>query len=831
MSPGVVNVLKICDERMFDISRYEYSWWTDYCRKTRIAREYAYKWKNSTTTSVFWVHAGTRERIEKDYLDIAKEVGIAGWENAEFDQLGMVKDWFERKTQGRWILILDNADDIDMLYGDHGRLADYFPHAPNGAILLTTRNRKVGIKFTESDRTLIHVEALAVAESIRLLQAKIHSDFGEAEYAHLADALHNVPLALVQAAAFILQESLSISAYLRLYNHSDAAKIQLLDDDFEDHTRDKETQNAVARTLVISFEQIKNCDAHAAELLSFMSMLDPQAIPRSLLPGDQNPVTFTKALSTLQAFSLIIKSSRQAHEDELYDLHRLVRLVMFGYLSRNNAHEISMRNATLIMLDRFPDYNQTGNREICRMLLPHAAVILDSLETLNDSVSSQVIESFNKNRMEMESDLLLKIAVYVADKGEHKQGQSMMQRALTIRDRVLGPEHEKTLDCASEIAWVLLRQNYTAEAIQLGRTTLSRAERALGRDHACTLEIMCDLGLGLREQRMHEEAGEMLQRAWQRAQKKYGEEYSLTIRAMSYFAYNLSNQGKHEEAEPMLRKALQLQKKMQGEECHNTLNCMSTLAHCLDEQNKHAEAEKMIRSILQIQMTALGEEHPNTLICMSDLAHILSKQNRYEEAEKTARQAFQLQQKVLGEEHPNTLIIMSNLAYFLYKQDKHEEAEQMARQTLQLRQKVLGEEHPDTCTTMSSLAYYLGEQGKHDESEQIARQALQLRKKILGQGHPATMQTMGTLIFALKKQGKLEEAQMMEEEVQTVEEGAQTTEEEVRVMERQRRKNEKLHHKSKVQFLQKLGLRGGVRSRFFRSKVKDREFQPCKYEH
>lgn len=129
---------KVCDEPIFGTPRYEYSWETDFGRKTRIAHEYAYKWKNSTTTSVFWVHAGTRQRIEKDYLDIAKEVGIPGWENSGCDQLAVVKDWFERKIPGRWILVLDNADDIDMLYGDSSRLADFFPRAANGIILLTT---------------------------------------------------------------------------------------------------------------------------------------------------------------------------------------------------------------------------------------------------------------------------------------------------------------------------------------------------------------------------------------------------------------------------------------------------------------------------------------------------------------------------------------------------------------------------------------------------------------------------------------------------------------------------------------------------------------------
>ena len=59
-----------------------------------------------------------------------------------------------------------------------------------------------------------------------------------------------------------------------------------------------------------------------------MSMLDSQAIPKSLLSHDASTstVTFEKALGTLQAFYLI--APRQDKFERSFDLHRLVRLAM-----------------------------------------------------------------------------------------------------------------------------------------------------------------------------------------------------------------------------------------------------------------------------------------------------------------------------------------------------------------------------------------------------------------------------------------------------------------------------------------------------------------------
>ena len=286
-----------------------------------------------------------------------------------------------------------------------------------------------------------------------------------------------------------------------MYNHSDERKIQLLGDDFEGELRDKDNQNAVALALIISFEQIKKSDPHAADILSFMSMLDPQAIPRSLLPGDENPEIFQKALATLQAFSLINKSSRQAQGDEFYDLHRLVRLVMRGYLRNNNDLDRSMQNATLIMLDRFPHPALAGNREICRTLHPHAVAILSSLKTLNGFVSSQAMQLSHRTQFEMKSDFLYNMAIYIYHKGKYQAAQLMTERSLSIRERVLGLMHEKSLECANLLMIMISDSGQNKEAVQLGRMTLRRAERALGQDHRCSLQIMCNLGLSFKPAR------------------------------------------------------------------------------------------------------------------------------------------------------------------------------------------------------------------------------------------------------------------------------------------------------------------------------------------
>ncbi|KAL9032174.1 MAG: hypothetical protein Q9180_006651, partial [Flavoplaca navasiana] len=91
--------------------------------KTRLVRQYI-ETQRDLNTSVFWIHVGTAERMKNGSRDIANEVGIQGFNDPDADVLKKVKDWFEGEASGKWLLIYDNVDDIDLMYGQqHGRLA------------------------------------------------------------------------------------------------------------------------------------------------------------------------------------------------------------------------------------------------------------------------------------------------------------------------------------------------------------------------------------------------------------------------------------------------------------------------------------------------------------------------------------------------------------------------------------------------------------------------------------------------------------------------------------------------------------------------------------
>lgn len=304
---------------------------------------------------------------------------IPGWDDPKTNKLELVSEWLESPRSGKWILMVDNADDFDLLFGS-GNVVKLLPKSSTGSILMTTRDARVGMEFAK--KTTINLGALTLKESKRLLENRLGTNHSNTEeLTELSEELCGIPLALVQASSFIMQNYLSIPEYLDLYRASDRDKVELLSEDFDDEIRDPETLNPVATTWSITFEHILKHDVLAAETLSTMSVLDAQAIPESLLYSGIQKIKFIKAIGTLQAFALVTARSDgpiwEGRQERLFDFHRMVRLAMRSWLLLHGELESYTARTLKTLAERFTD-GQWETRGKWSTYLPHAAVLLAS---------------------------------------------------------------------------------------------------------------------------------------------------------------------------------------------------------------------------------------------------------------------------------------------------------------------------------------------------------------------------------------------------------------------------------------------------------------------
>jgi tetratricopeptide (TPR) repeat protein len=609
--------------------------------KTQIALECAFKLqKILPALSVFWVRVSDTTSFDNAFREIGQQLKIPGLEDDKADVKILVKTRLSQESTGKWLMIMDNADDFEIFYHNDnkdsgsGALSEYLPFSPLGAILFTTRDREAAARYAGSN--VINIGEMDDEESRKLLERSLQNKQlieDKDSTIKLLKLLVNLPLAIMQVAAYLNAKSSTIAEYLRIYEESSDNVIKLLGKDFEDIRRYPGMKNPVAMTWLISFEQIRIRDPLAADYMAFISCIKEQDIPSDLLPP-ASEFDKTEALGTLKAFGFV----KERLSGISYDMHRLVHMAMQNWLKLKDDLRNWNQKALQQMNDIFP-WPRHENRAVWMKYLPHAETIITSIDLLGG--------------VELPSILLYNLAECYRITGNYSKAELLGRQTLQLREKVFGKEHPDTLASTNNLALSLRLQGKFADAEALDRRTLQLKEKVLGKEHPDTLASINNLASSLR------------------------------------------SQGKSIEAEALDRQTLQLKEKILGKEHPDTLASINNLASSLGQQGKFVEAEVLFQQTLQLKEKVLGKEHPDTLTSINNLALSLCSQGKFIEAEALYQQTLQLKEKVLGKGHPDTLTSMMGLTSSLRQQGKFVEAEALDRQTLQLKEKVLEKEHLD----------------------------------------------------------------------------------------------------------------------------------------
>ncbi|RYO93786.1 hypothetical protein DL763_004271 [Monosporascus cannonballus] len=486
--------------------------------------------------SVFWVHASNAERFRQAYASIAEECGVPGYDDPNTDVLPLVKRWLEKKDRGRWLMVVDNADDTQLFFGQpvgpvnastsshEGNLGRYLPECSHGAILATTRNLQTGSRLTKGKRP-IEVGKMDRGETDQLLRTRLDGvDISPSESTVLSSRLEHLPLALVQAAAFIQENAITVSEYLRLLDKGDQDLMDLLSEEFETDGRDSDAPRAVAETWALSFEQIQRQNTFAGELLSLMSFFDRQAIPPEFLTRyseqqqGQEPrgeLQLTKAIGVLKAFSFVAEDKGHG-----LDMHRLVQLVTRKWLVKKGTIRQFAEQALSTVSQVYP-YGNYENRDICGAYLSHVYAVLKCEGT------------GSRDERLARASLLHCAAGFLYYQGQWKDAEKLQVQATELRKEVLGEKHPDTLTSMGNLASTYCNQGRWKEAELLGLQVLETRKRVLGEEHPDTLTSMANLAFTWNSQGRLGDALALMQNCLDLQQRALGPNHPRTISNLS----------------------------------------------------------------------------------------------------------------------------------------------------------------------------------------------------------------------------------------------------------------------------------------------------------
>ncbi|KAJ4211786.1 hypothetical protein NW759_012074 [Fusarium solani] len=292
--------------------------------KTQTALEFAFWVQHEKPEySIFWLSALSASSFEQSCNTIATELNIF---QQGLDSKAILRDFLSSKRSGPWLIIVDNADERDLVLGGPNHsfsIDEQLLQSPACRILFTTRSNEVALEV--SDEEPLELDEMKPPEALIFLGKSINSKLLLADHSVVSELLEELtylPLAVAQAAAYLNRNKVTITRYLELLQGTEQEMTSLLSREFHDRTRYRGSQNAVATTWRVSFDQILAHDPMAANLLRFISRIEPKDIPLPMLPRGDLEEELTYSVGTLCAYTFLVPREGQ----EVYDMHSLVHL-------------------------------------------------------------------------------------------------------------------------------------------------------------------------------------------------------------------------------------------------------------------------------------------------------------------------------------------------------------------------------------------------------------------------------------------------------------------------------------------------------------------------
>ena len=582
-------------------------------------------------------------------------------------------------SSSRWLVVFDNVTrpaDLDGL----------IPQGPAGRVLATSR-------FTQwSNLTpAVHQLGELPLTAAATLLAAIAGQPADKECTELARSLGCLPLALVQAGAYLRTNATDYARYRDLLARQ-PGRLLASDQTASGHTVDSVLGTSLAQVMA----------AHGRlgpDLLSILSWYAAAAIPRqvidspvidgqSLLAGG-DPFSVDEALGSLTKYSLVTVTG-----DGLA-VHPLIAELIRRHQGTDAPERAAIAVRLLYRLMSFSrNLAPTLRTTLTDRLMPHVLAATGYASQLGaDPLDT--------------AWLLTRAALDRMDSGQFSAARGLLKQAVAQGVGKLADDDLLPITLAT--CRLLREDGRPLEAVRGLTGALDAATRVLGANDEFTLSVRFELAESLRRASRVAEAGTALQALAQDQERVFGGGDRRTLAT------------------------------------RHALGFMAA-------EDSADSAVAALTALLTDEERALGADDPETLQTRNDVIVWTFRAGHVDEAIKQAQALVTDCQRALGIEHAQTLHARTNLANYRGEVRDYTAAIAELRNVLTVRDRVLGSDDADTVATHEDLAWWLELAGDDETAITELRWVVAARIRLLGLMNEHTVRAATRLGVLLQKQ-------------------------------------------------------------------------------
>ncbi|MBO2448936.1 tetratricopeptide repeat protein [Actinomadura barringtoniae] len=619
--------------------------------KTQLAAAYARRALARCVGVVVWVTAASGQAVIDAYAEAAAGLGVEGCEGRDAEgDAGRFLAWTAR-TSREWLVVLDDIQ-------DPGDVKDWWPPADAaGRVLATTRRRDAAL--SGHGRQIIPIDVYTPAEAHSYLTdrlALVGPSEPATELEGLAAELGHLPLALSQAAAYMLDASMTCAQYRALLADQDRTLADLAPDSLPD-----QHPQIVAATWALSVARANATrpEGLAGQLLELVSVLDPNGIPQAVLTspsalaflGITEGDRVRQGLRVLDRFSLITHNPAAA--DREVRVHQLIQRATREHHGPDQPADPDrtavMANAAAdALLHVWPDPERDQLGQILRA----------NTTALHHATGNALCPSTGDAHK-----VLFKAANSLGEIGKVAAATAAVTELHSLCLHNLGPDHENTLRARSGLAHWRGQAGDEAGAVAAFQDLLTDCLRVLGPDHLATLTTRYNLAQWRGATGDDTGAATAFQDLLTDCLRGLGPDHPQTLLTRSSQAFWRDMAGDAAGTAAMIQGLVTDYLRVLGPDHPKTLGARNMLGLSRGRAGDAAGAVAALQDLVTDYLRVLGPDHPLTLTTRLNLAVWQGDAGDTAGAVATLLDLVTDCLRVLGPDHPSTLIACRNLVY------------------------------------------------------------------------------------------------------------------------------------------------------------------------
>ncbi|MCB9703325.1 MAG: tetratricopeptide repeat protein [Myxococcales bacterium] len=286
---------------------------------------------------------------------------------------------------------------------------------------------------------------------------------------------------------------------------------------------------------------------------------------------------------------------------------------------------------------------RAGDERLARRAQIDRARALATLRGAVDEAEGWLDRSRRELRAELgpldDAHLSAALAEVARVRGDLPEARRQAERALRIRERLLGEEHPLVSEALGNLAAVIDLSGETAAAIDLYRRALDLRERTLRPDHPLLAATLSNLAGALAASGAAEEADSLYARALEIDRAAFGEEHLRVAALLHNRGVAARTRGDDEAAVGYYEEALRIRRLRLGRGDLQVAETLNALAIVDRRRGELERARSEYEEALAIRERALGESHPLVASTLGSLANLHLKRGEVAEADLYLRRA------------------------------------------------------------------------------------------------------------------------------------------------------------------------------------------------